>query len=146
MGREVNATQPYTDKLVKLIPTEIVGAYMVLAGILSRTGTNSPTKLQPTVPDLLGLPPESDLKIDLTRIVFFFLLVLTPFYLRRVGRVTNISQLCISTLSFGVLVYTLGGPFVDWGIYHPLIGSVILVLWSLSVPLVVNAETDAPTS
>jgi hypothetical protein len=34
MPREVNDTQPYTDKLVKLIPTEIVGAYMVLAGML----------------------------------------------------------------------------------------------------------------
>jgi hypothetical protein len=32
MPREVNDTQSYFDKAVKLVPTEIVGAYMVLAG------------------------------------------------------------------------------------------------------------------
>lgn len=141
MGREINATQPYTDKLVKLIPTEIVGAYMVLAGVLGYGGGTSSEGA--TASHLAVLPDEPALKITLVRIVFFALLVLTPLYLKRIGRVTNIVQLVVSTLSFVVWVYTLGGPFIDWEIYHPLIGSVVLVLWSLTVPLFVNAEPDA---
>ncbi len=44
MPREVNTTQAYADKIVKLVPTEIVGAYMVLAGIIgiSPAATSAP--------------------------------------------------------------------------------------------------------
>ncbi len=45
MPREVNNTQPYTDKLVKLIPTEIVGAYMVLAGMIGFNPTSTAVPL-----------------------------------------------------------------------------------------------------
>src|SRR6185503_3357682 len=128
MAREVNATQPYTDKLVKLIPTEIVGAYMVLASILgygpaAGGPTAAPAGAQAMIPD-------SELKPILIKIVFAILLVLTPIYLRFISKVTNRTQLLVTTLSYVVWVYTLGGPFVAWKIYHALIASVVLVLWS----------------
>ncbi len=37
MAREVNKDQPFQDKVVKLIPTEIVGAYLVILGIIGPT-------------------------------------------------------------------------------------------------------------
>lgn len=43
MPREVNSTQSYADKLVKLIPTEIVGAYMALSGIIGVSPASSST-------------------------------------------------------------------------------------------------------
>jgi hypothetical protein len=135
MAREVNSTQPYSDKLVKLIPSEIIGAYMVLSNILGYTaGSMQASVIQKPV-------TENDLKPVLLQIVFFILLVLTPVYLRKISKVKNVSQLIVTTMSFVIWVYTLGGPFAVWGIYYSLIGSVVLVLWSVIIPLFVPAAT-----
>jgi hypothetical protein len=128
MPREVNNTQTYFDKAVKLVPTEIVGAYMVLSGIVgitpsSTTATDSMSKI-------------------LIIIVFFVLLVLTPLYLWRISKVTNILQLVVTTIAFALWIYTLGGPFVVWGIYDPKIAALLLTAWSLIIPLVVPAQTS----
>ncbi len=131
MAREVNATQPFANKLVKLVPTEIVGAYMVLAGMLGYTYDATSAAQQ---------VPDPELKAILIQVVFFSLLVLTPLYLWRIGKVTNLIQLAVTTISYVIWVYTLGGPFVVWGIYHSIIGSVVLVLWSITAPLLVPAN------
>jgi hypothetical protein len=128
MPREVNNTQTYFDKAVKLVPTEIVGAYMVLSGIVgitpsSTTATDSMSKI-------------------LIISVFFVLLVLTPLYLWRISKVNNILQLVVTTIAFALWIYTLGGPFVVWGIYDPKIAALLLTTWSLIIPLVVPAQTS----
>ncbi len=128
MAREVNATQPFANKLVKLVPTEIVGAYMVLAGMLGYTYDATSAAQQ---------MPDPQLKAILIQVVFFSLLVLTPLYLWRIGRVSNLIQLVVTTISYVIWVYTLGGPFVVWGIYHSIIASVVLVLWTITTPLFV---------
>ncbi|MCL5281257.1 MAG: hypothetical protein M1376_15260 [Planctomycetes bacterium] len=145
MAREVNATQPFANKLVKLVPTEIVGAYMVLAGMLGYTYDATSAAQQ---------MPDPELKAILIQVVFFVLLVLTPLYLWRIGRVSNLIQLVVTTISYVIWVYTLGGPFVVWGIYHSIIGSVVLVLWSITAPLLVppnlakemQSQTAAPAA
>ena len=134
MAREVNNTQPYSDKLVKLIPSEIIGAYMVLSNILGYTAGMQASVKPAAV-------TENDLKPVLLQIVFFVLLILTPVYLKKISRVNNISQLMVTTISFVIWVYTLGGPFIVWGIYYSIIGSVVLVLWSVIIPLFVIPET-----
>jgi len=130
MAREVNTTQPYSDKLVKLIPSEIIGAYMVLSNIL---GYTAGMQASVTPSDVT----ESDMKPVLLQIVFFVLLILTPVYLKKISRVNNLTQLIVTTVSFVIWVYTLGGPFIVWGIYYSIIGSVVLVLWSVIIPLFV---------
>lgn len=35
MSREISNNNEYTDKLVKLIPTEIIGAYLATEGMVS---------------------------------------------------------------------------------------------------------------
>lgn len=140
MAREVNDTQPYSDKLVKLIPSEIIGAYMVLSNILGYNAGNIQASVLPKP------VTENDLKPILLQIVFFVLLVLTPVYLRKVSRVNNVTQLAVTSISFIIWVYTLGGPFVVWGIYYSLIGSVVLVLWSVIIPLFVTATGDPEPS
>jgi hypothetical protein len=136
MAREVNTTQPYYDKLVKLIPSEIIGAYMVLSNILGYTAGNmqSPVTTSPVT--------EDSLKPVLLQIVFFVLLILTPVYLKKISRVNNIAQLLATTISFVIWVYTLGGPFIVWGIYYSIVGSVVLVLWSVIIPLFVIPESS----
>ncbi|MCU0461057.1 MAG: hypothetical protein MUF36_03430 [Bacteroidales bacterium] len=134
MAREVNTTQPYSDKLVKLIPTEIIGAYMVLSNILGSAAGNIQTSVKP-------FPvTDNDLKPILLQVVFFVLLILTPVYLKKISKVNNVTQLIVTTVSFIIWVYTLGGPFIVWGIYYSLIGSVVLVLWSVIIPLFVPAK------
>lgn len=127
MPREVNETQPYYDKAVKLVPTEIVGAYMVLAGVI---GVSSATTAAPA----------DSLSRILIQIVFFALLILTPLYLWKIAKVTNKVQLIVTTLAFILWIYTLGGPFAVWGIYEPKIAAVLLTLWSLVVPVIVRPD------
>lgn len=124
MAREVNRTQSYPDKIVKLIPTEIVGAYMALAGIV---GIGAPG----------GTDPDSLSKV-LIQIVFFALVILTPLYLWKASGVHNILQLIVTTVAFIIWIYTLGGPFEVWGIYEPRIAALILILWSIAIPLIVR--------
>ncbi|MFO0931207.1 MAG: hypothetical protein U1E39_00710 [Planctomycetota bacterium] len=139
MPRELNSTQPFSDKIVKLIPTEIVGAYMVLSGIICGDAETiaklaDPVK-RPTVAD-------GDIKVALMYGVSSLLLVLTPAYLRRLSGVKNVAQLLTTTFAFIVWVYSLGGPFVLLHWHHPIAASVILVLWSLAIPLFVKPTPE----
>ena len=70
------------------------------------------------------------------------LLVVTPFFLWRVHQVKRITQLIFTSLSFVAWLYTMGGPFREWGIYEPWIGAVLLVLWTLVVPLFLNPQPE----
>ena len=136
MSREINSTQPFQDKVVKLIPTEIVGAYMVLNGIIGLPSAPTGGSVR-----ALSVPPVSDetLRLYLIQAVFAILLVITPFYLTKIAKVTNRRQLAATTASFVIWAYTLGGPFVVWGLYYPIVASVLLVIWSLVVPMFVPA-------
>jgi hypothetical protein len=140
MSREINSTQPFQDKVVKLIPTEIVGAYMVLNGIIGLPASPAAGSVR-----ALSASPVSEetLKVYLVQAVFAILLVLTPFYLAKVAKVTNRRQLVATTMSFVIWAYTLGGPFVVWGLYYPIVASVLLVIWSLFVPMFVPAAESA---
>lgn len=112
MPRQIEPTNEFRSKLLKLIPSEIVAAYMVLQGII----------------------PEESGKWGLI-VVSLVLLIITPFYLSRFEKVKKASQIAFSTVSFVVWVYTLGGPFVHWNIHKPWIASIVLVLWTLIIPL-----------
>ena len=122
MAREIRKDQNYRDRLLKLIPSEIVAAYMVLAGII----------------------PEDKAKWG-TLIVSIVLLVLVPFYLWKMQNVQRNSQVIFTMISFVVWLYSLGGPFEVWGLYEAWIGSIILVLWTLIIPLVVNPKSQPAT-
>lgn len=129
MARQINDKQQFADKVLKFIPTEIIGAYMALAGFLG-FGPIETTAEKDHMPFIL------------IQVVFFILLVLTPLYLWKVSNVTHKLQLGISTISFAVWVYTLGGPFNVWNLYNPYISSVILVLWSLIPPIFINVPHE----
>ena len=119
MAREIKENQDYRARLLKLIPSEIVAAYMVLSGII----------------------PEDSAKWG-TLIVSIALLILVPFYLRRLQNVQRTSQLIVTMISFIVWLYSLGGPFEAWELYQSWIASIVLILWTLTVPLVVNPKVQ----
>jgi len=115
MPRQIEPTNRYADVLVKLIPTEIIGAYMVIAGFISP-----------------GLPGARWIALSASLV----LLVIIPFYLRMILDVQRRDQWIFTSVSFVVWVYWMGGPFQLWGIHIPQIASIILVLWTLLIPLV----------
>jgi hypothetical protein len=122
MPRSVKESDPYLNSLLKYIPTEIVGAYLVIQGFI------------------LAARPDEKLQSLAILITSVALFVITPFYLWRLQGVTAVGQIIISTISFAIWVYTLGGPFETWKIYYPLIGSILLVIWTLIIPIVLKQK------
>jgi hypothetical protein len=114
MTREITSTSKYRDVLLKLIPSEIIAAYMVIDGLL---------------------PAEQPSAKWLALAAGIALAILTPAYLIRIYSVKDWSQVLFTTGTFAVWVYWMGGPFELWGIHNQAIGSVVLVLWTLLVPL-----------
>lgn len=127
MAREIHHNQSYKDKLLKLIPSEVVGAYMVIQGIMS--GQNI-------------VVSGKDITTVFSWVVFLVVFLLTPLFLYRVHNVKRLSQLVITSISFLVWGYSLGGPFELNNLYHPQIASIILVLWTLIIPLAVKTKKE----
>ena len=115
MAREIKRDQNYGEKLLRLIPSEIVAAYIVVTSVI----------------------PESAVKWGYL-IVSIILFITVPCYMWRIQKVKNILQLIITTIAFAVWTYSLnGGAFKEWGLYKSWIASVILVLWTLIIPIII---------
>ena len=63
------------------------------------------------------------------------MLVLIPFYLRRLYDVKRLGQIIYIMIAFVIWIYTLGEPFLQWGIWQEWIGSALLILYTLTIPL-----------
>ncbi len=108
----------YVDKLIKLIPAEVVALWISLRSILAATHN---------VPAWLPWA------------VFGILLVLTPVYLHRVAKIGKSKQLALCTGAFAVWALSMGGaPFSQLPppLYLPVYGAVLLPLYTFLVPLV----------
>lgn len=119
-GTKVNDTtglpsrDGYFDRLFKYIPAELVAGYIFVLGTVKQ----------------LTDPEEAKI---VNWIIFAVFGVLTPLYLNRVQKVAKTGQLIISTISFVIWVFALGGPFAlnDW--YNPVYGSILLPVFTLLV-------------
>jgi hypothetical protein len=112
MAREVKPDQDYKSKLLKLIPSEIVAAYLVIEGII------------PDHRKYIG-----------TLAVSIILLILVPFYLKRIYKVKRFGQHVFVMIAFVIWIYSLGGPFRHWNLWEAWIGSSLLILYTLAIPL-----------
>ena len=115
-----NDPNTYKDRLVKLIPSEIVTAYITLQGLISGQD-------------------EKD-KVLYTAIAFISLLILTPFYLSKIGGVNKIGQIIFTTLAFIIWVMASGGfhnMFPESYIFQKdFLGSLLLIIYTLAIPFV----------
>ena len=112
MAREVKIDQDYKSKLLKLIPSEIVAAYLVIEGI---------------IPD--------ERKYIGTLALSLILLVLVPLYLKQIYKVRRFGQHVFVMIAFMIWIYSLGGPFKYWNVWEAWIGSSLLILYTLTIPL-----------
>jgi hypothetical protein len=106
----------YQGRLLKYIPTEVVVVYVLLDGMLRSAAP--------------GLPIPA-----IRWVVFFALPAGTWLYLQRVEKVSKLQQLLISTVAFAVWVFSLGGPFSAFAWYSPVYGSILLPLYTFSIPI-----------
>lgn len=146
----------YVQKVIKYIPTEIVTGYTALVGYLS-VGTNT------------------DIPHDYKTYYIILLCILgvaTPVWTYYGVLDNNTSgnnfpvnkralfQSVIATFSFAIWVYTIGNPILksilcncintgcaDCGYYSPVLGSIILVLFTIMTPLIerIVLGTKLPT-
>lgn len=119
----------YRDKLLKLIPAEIVAAFLALKGVLDAAQNVEGIEL-------------------IQWIVFVGLLIFTPLIFRYIYRVKDVKQHVLTTLAFVVWVFTVGGPFDQFflgpdGDILPIkgiIASIVLVFYTLTVPMLLPSK------
>jgi hypothetical protein len=119
----------YFNKLVKYIPADIVGTW-VLASSLIKEASGAPTTA-------------------LLWVAFAVLLVITPLWTWRntkpPANPPARTQIIISTVSFAVWVFALGGPFAMLGFYRPVFGSLTLLFFSLVVAMITPRDHASAT-
>jgi hypothetical protein len=99
----------YRDRLFKYIPGEVVTLYLCLNAIVASA---------------------NDVPHFMNWVIFSVGVIGTPFYLRRLQKVTALGQLLISTLAFVVWVLALGGPFMQIPGYKQIYGAVLLPIFT----------------
>ncbi len=110
-------TSDFKDRLVKLIPSEIVTAYVTIQGLIS--GSTNPGGNKET----------------LMWIVFAALFVLTPIYLFYIGNVRKWGQIIFTSIAFAIWVIAVGSPIASiLGYSSVFIGSILLVVYTLLIP------------
>ena len=114
----------YFDKVIKYIPADIVGAWVAVTGLISSDG-NAPQSLVLWIAFALG-----------TVLTLLWTLKQTSAPKKKPA----ITQALISTGSFVVWVFALGGPFSTLGFYRPIYGSLLLIFYTLSIGLVTPLE------
>jgi len=130
MSREIKSikdTQPgmvvvpkendFKERLVKLIPSEIVTAYVTIQGLIA------------------GVVNQNGNTDMLLWIVIAVLLILTPVYLYYIGKVRKWDQIIFTALAFILWVIVIGSPVKEiLGFQASFIGSIFLVLYTLMIP------------
>ena len=120
MNRAIDSQTPYLERVSQLIPAEVVAAHLTIQGLVYSRITIR------------------DIAIEISAVV---LLVLLPFYLRRLG-VTTMRQILLTMGSFLVWVLAVSLPVHQRFGVDPLWGSIILILWTAVIP-VLAAPTAA---
>jgi hypothetical protein len=117
MAREINTGDNYRDRLLKLIPSELLGTYMAVNAAL------------------ISMDP-STMSTVLLWVVFGICLAATPMWLWFGQGVRKVLQIVLTSIAFVIWVMTVSGPFTTIPGYKPFIGTVFLILFSgLIAPL-----------
>ncbi len=110
----------YFDKLLKYIPTEIVGGWIAITGLI-KSASNIPTN-------------------TILWILLAIFTGLTALYILKQTEEANkpaaIKQTTISSIAFIVWVFAIGEPFDSLSFYNPIYGSILLILYNLTIPLI----------
>jgi hypothetical protein len=114
----------YFTKILKYIPAEIISGYVAINSIFKSI---------------------ADVSTIFQWIIVAAMTLLTGLY---IWRLTNepqkpaaVSQIIISTFAFLVWVFALGGPFAEMSWYQYYYGAILLVMYTLAVPVLVGKKS-----
>jgi hypothetical protein len=114
----------YLDRLLKMIPAEVVSLYLVGSGFI---------------------PTDKPLVLTLWAAVCLVGVIL----IRTYGTTDPVNNkppdwthVAISTTAFVIWIYTLGGPFVAINLYVPYLGSLLVLAWTFFVPMLYKGPMD----
>lgn len=126
----VNRDDLYLSRVVKYIPTEVIMAYIASIGFV--------TTLAGTQQRLWSW------------VIAISLLILTPLWTMRAasvaGQATPTRQAIAATLAFGAWTFATGGPFEQFQWYTRALGSIVLILVCLCLPIVEWFVPDSAAS
>lgn len=111
----------YLEKITKLIPSEILGVWITIKTMVEGNESIPENRI------LWG--------------IFIFCLILTFAYIRLLPRELEkkptVKQGIISVGAFMVWAIAIGGkPFISISWYHPIYGSILMVLYTVVIPLI----------
>jgi len=113
----------FKDRLVKLIPSEIVTAYVTIQGLIAGVEVNTAA--------------DTGNKEILLWIVVILLFIMTPIYLYFVMDVKKWPQIIFTSVAFLIWVMVIGGPLKDInGLSTQFIGSILLIFYTLFIPII----------
>ncbi|MBL0911740.1 MAG: hypothetical protein IBJ09_05155 [Bacteroidia bacterium] len=123
----------YTDKLIKLIPAEIVSVYLGIYTTIKSTSYGA------------------DDKQLLQWIVFSLILILTPVYLYKMAGVTKWGQIVCSMFAFVLWAFSFGGPAGDQKVLQheftvQFLVSLLLPLYTLIIPMIYGSSSSSTTT
>ena len=121
---EVAKIDGYFDKLLKYIPTEIVGGWIAITGLI-KSASNIPTNT------ILWI-----LLIIFTGLTALYILKQTS----EPKKPLAVKQTTISAIAFVVWVFALGEPFDSLSFYNHIYGSILLIIYNLTIPLINPTE------
>jgi hypothetical protein len=87
-----SSADTYGDRVLKYIPAELVALYLAVSHMIKSAAT------------------EQNRHLTLWWIIIAALLVATPVYLQRLGRVGSRAQIAVSTAAFAIWVFALDSP------------------------------------
>jgi hypothetical protein len=112
----------YLDRLMKMIPAEVVGLYLI--------GT--------------GLIPDQQKLAD---VVWFLVCLVAVLVIRTYGTSDRVKReppqpipIGVAMVAFVIWVYTIGGPFKAFGLSVPYVGSLLVLAWSFFVPFIYKGD------
>jgi hypothetical protein len=109
MARVINANDSYRERLLKVIPSEVLGVYMAANGAV------------------VSMDPSP---VWLQWVIFVIALAATPLWLIYFQSVRSVLHNVLAGIGFLIWVMALGGPFMTIPGYQPAIGSVFLIVFS----------------
>lgn len=113
----------YVDRLVKLIPAEVLGLYLIGVGLIP-TGIALALAVWAAV---------------CTALVIFARAYATADPANKLG--PQWAAVAVSTVSFILWLYSMGGPFEAYGLAVPWLGSLAILVWTFLVPYFYKGES-----
>ena len=123
-GAESVDLKGYLDRMMKLVPSEVIGLYLVGGGFI---------------------PANQSLVLAIWAVVCLASVIAVRAY----GTADPANQkspdwihVGVSSVAFVIWVYSIGGPFAAYGIAVPYIGSLLVLAWTFFVPIFYHGAPD----